>query len=570
MSQSGRSPFTRREFLEISAVAGFAMTLANGCASRQFEGTESSPDLFGSDKRGEDSQYDLVTKRPTYPQDPETLPPGKERKILVIGGGVAGLCAGIELAERGYKVTVRESESYLGGRLHTQKLSLPVGEFQVEHGLHMWFHQYYNFMDLLGKDRLNVVDKYFVDFNEVKFLFENYKPELIESKGFYPLNLVGIVVRSPNLNFLSAIGVVGALPEIVGFDYSRVMRDFDNMTLEEYATRRKVNKDFYNIVLKPAASVTLNDPKKVSAAEMLKFTNLYFLGHPKAFHRKVTKVDHGTAVINPMAARIREKGGQVLTSKPVKGLVIENGNVVGCVGESETYDGVILATCIPGAKTILGASIAKDPLSQKSLSELREGVAQMKVAPPYHMLRTWFDKPTNSDRPPYEACIETPDFSPIHLVGLFHMLEEECKTWAQKNNGSIIEYHLYNTPEFVGKTAEEIWESIKELAWKVTPELKDQGAVPLAHALGSYHNFTSYEVGQATLRLDVLSAREVNIKNLALCGDWINPALYQSALMECAASTGREAANMFLLDDRVREAIIRHPKTSGPGLLPKF
>ena len=38
---------------------------------------------------------------PLYDQDPLTLE-GRERSILVVGGGLAGLSAALELAERGY------------------------------------------------------------------------------------------------------------------------------------------------------------------------------------------------------------------------------------------------------------------------------------------------------------------------------------------------------------------------------------------------------------------------------------------------------------------------------------
>lgn len=580
--ENGMAHQSRRGFLgtgALSGLLGLSSQFLAACALRGLNPESTDQGLFDrknkETQRGDEWQFDAVTINPSNALAPKTLPKETKRSVLIVGGGIAGLSAGIELAERGYQVSVREAAPYLGGRLQTREEKLPVGIFKVEHGLHMWFYQYYNFLELLGKDRLDVLDKYFVDFKEVKFLFKEkeYKPELLKSEGAYPFNLLGIVLGSPNLNILSAMGVVGAMPEIVAYNFDRNENPkfgYDKITLAEYAKQRRVNKDFYNIVMEPAASVTLNDPDKVSAAEMLTFMQIYFLGHPKAFWRKVTTVDHGTAVIEPMAERIRKFGGTVTTGAPVKGLRFEGKRVVGCVGESETYDQVILACDIPGTKKVLAASTSDEATTQE-LKRFRNIVERMKIAPLYHILRVWFDKPTDPKRPFNESCIETPR-STIHLIGIFSMLEKECKDWAAKTGGSVVEYHLYNAPKTAGLakanlTAEEAWELIKDEANTILPELVN--AKTLAMTMGSFNNFTSYEVGQLTDRPDPTSARTVGIANLGLAGDWIRTG-YPSALMERAICTSREAVNVILAEDNVRKVTLRVPRSSGPGLMPKF
>ena len=562
----------RRKFLKsagslgtVTAVSSFAVFLKS-CESRMYNQNAASLDN-SLDTRGEDWEFDAVTIRPSNKADPVRLPDGIKRSVLIVGGGLAGLSAGMELAERGYQVTIKEAAAELGGRISTRTEKLSTGTFQVEHGLHMWFYQYYNFLDILGEKRLNLLDKYFVDFKEVAYQFANYKPEVIKSEGAYPFNLMSILLNSKNLNLMTAAGVLKGLPDLVGFDHSKVYEKYDNITFKEWATLKQINKDFYNIILQPAASVTLNDSDKVSAAEMLMYTNYYFLGHPRAFWRKVTNVDHATAVINPMANYIRQKGGVIKTNSPVAGFEIENGRVIGEKGENEIYDAVILATDIPGSKSILNGSSTADTQSANALKTLQGSVQALKVAPHYSMLRVWFDKPTDPNRPDVQRVIETPDFKPVHLLCLFHMLEKECQDWANANNGSIIEYHLYNTPELKGLSQEEVWKKVKPQSDKVLPELAD--AKPLAFTLKGYDNFTSFEVGQASIRPQSDSARAVGISNLGLAGDWISTN-YPSALMERAISTGRECANQILLDDRVRQVELRVAKSRGPGLFPKF
>lgn len=78
-----------------------------------------------------------TTIPPKNPNDPETLPAGEVRRALVIGGGLAGLSAALELADRGYLVTIKEKEDRIGGKLFSKPVEIFRNKtFQVEHGFH--------------------------------------------------------------------------------------------------------------------------------------------------------------------------------------------------------------------------------------------------------------------------------------------------------------------------------------------------------------------------------------------------------------------------------------------------
>lgn len=74
--------------------------------------------------------------RPLNPNDPERLPEGITKKVLIVGGGLAGLSAGLELVERGYDVTIKEKNEELGGRLMTEEIKVEGQTFHIEHGFH--------------------------------------------------------------------------------------------------------------------------------------------------------------------------------------------------------------------------------------------------------------------------------------------------------------------------------------------------------------------------------------------------------------------------------------------------
>jgi monoamine oxidase len=55
---------------------------------------------------------------------------GVNKSVLIIGGGMAGLSASLELLRRGYRITVLEAKQRFGGRIHT----IHSGELPIELG----------------------------------------------------------------------------------------------------------------------------------------------------------------------------------------------------------------------------------------------------------------------------------------------------------------------------------------------------------------------------------------------------------------------------------------------------
>lgn len=497
---------------------------------------------------------------PLYGNDPLTLE-GRDRSILVIGGGLAGLSASLELAERGYQVTLREASDVLGGRLATRNMSHHAGDFRVEHGLHMWFGNYHNFRDV--RARLGI-DQHFRAHHETHFTFRDYQDEILKSDPpSYPLNLIKLLERSPNLNLFSAFRQLGLLGDVLYYDHWSVYEQLDQITFEEWSKGR-VSKTFYDVLLQPAASVTLNDPLKISAAEMVMYMHFFMMSQPKAMWREVTTTDHGTAIIDPWATHLRTLGVQIELNRPCSGLRFQGDRVVGILDDERDYDGVILATSIPGTKKILSQSEAYSDSDWRleQFSKLSDRLMGLKVAPPYKVLRAWLDKPTQANR---TDILETPQHKPVNLIALFHLLEDESRTWAQRTGGSVLEFHLYADEKWGTASDLDAWRAAEPIMSELYPELR--GARLIDFTVGSYHDFTSFETGQGLLRPSADTPfMEYQLKGLAFAGDWV-ATQYPSALMERAVSTGREAANHFLLADRVRQAALTATARSGPGLL---
>jgi isorenieratene synthase len=215
---------------------------------------------------------------------------------------------------------------------------------------------------------------------------------------------------------------------------------------------------------------------------------------------------------------------------------------------------------VPGTKAILKGSQA-DAASTDELAKLRAVADPLQTAPPYHVLRVWLDKAPPAGTP---DVIESPQHKPIHLYCWTHQLEDESAEYAHRSGGSVLELHLYDTPELVGLTKEQVWDKVKGTFAELEPTMADAGVRGMV--LGRHHDFTSYETGQAGARPAPDAASAAGIDNLAFAGDWVRTD-YPSALMERAVATGREAANVALLRDDVRQVDVPHLRSRGPGLL---
>jgi isorenieratene synthase len=468
------------------------------------------------------------------------------------------MSAALELAERGYAVTIRESMDVLGGRLATPRLHTRAGEFAVEHGLHMWFDNYHTFKDI--RRRLGI-DRFFRPYREVYTIFRDYEPEVLQSEPpVYPINMVAMLQRSPNMNLFSAFRQLRMLPTITGYDHARVYERLDHLTFEEWMSGR-VSQTFADVFLRPASSVTLNDPSRISAAEMALYMHYFFIGQPRAMWREITTHDHATAILDPWRDRLLELGAQIELGRPCRGLRFADGRALGEVGTNERFDHVVLALDVPGLKSVVRGSVAYDEATEVGLQRLAERAGALEIAPPYKVMRLWFDRQPDPSR---WDVIETPQHHPINLLAQFHLMEAESAAWAERTGGSIIEAHLYANPMWGETRDEDVWSAIRPTFLEILPEMAD--ARILDSVVGSYHNFTSFAVGQGSIRPAHDTAQRDGLSNVGLAGDWVHTD-FPSALMERAVATGREAANLCLYADGVRAAPITMTSNHGPGLV---
>src|SRR6202049_3533140 len=71
------------------------------------------------------------------------------KDVIIIGGGFAGLSAGVALAEKGFRVALLEAKPSLGGRAYSFA-DAESGDF-VDNGQHVLMGCYTETLDFLGR-----------------------------------------------------------------------------------------------------------------------------------------------------------------------------------------------------------------------------------------------------------------------------------------------------------------------------------------------------------------------------------------------------------------------------------
>ena len=476
------------------------------------------------------------------------LPPGVHKQVAVIGAGLSGLIAALELTKLGYKVDIYEGTDFIGGRLGAKPSDTSPSGFW-EHGLHHFFNNVYDY--LMQKIEEVGADRYFEPVNEVLLEFENYGEEVLEAKpNAQLLNMLGIVWRSPNVTMWDAIKSAPGMLALFFYNHERVIRKFDHLTMEEYS-KGKIAKPFFDTFVKTVLTVSLNRTEDISAAQALHLMWTFFIRKPDAMLRVVPTDNHYTAIMQPFRDYLAEMGVKIHLGYRVNNLRLKGDRVTGLNfmnDQQVDLDYLVMTTDIRGTKEILAATQAQDPETNTNLERVRETVNKLRTAPPYVVARAYLlGKPENPDRP---DVIETPENQPVDLVFQAHKTEKSDTAWVKAAPAGedrwVIEVHAYDLGPTLAKKYEglrpkvkncsddELWQLILQLSdeelWgAIKEELRDiKGLSALADAppvadgglqIGRYFNFTGFQVGQGDRPAPFFA--EPNFSNLVVAGDWV-------------------------------------------------
>ena len=264
-----------------------------------------------------------------------------KKNICIIGAGIGGLAAGALLTKKGYKVTIFEKESLVGGRaLSFDPSSMTINEYK---NLLSRFHMNVPFSkpDLQTIFKKNMMKGYKLDLgyhaigggalaniNSILSEFDDHV-EILES-------YVGLIKENGyDFPFLSTADKLKIFPRILQllFASEKTMKQLDNVSITETINRYGQGKMRLILEIFSRSITTINNLDLISTGETFRSQrNLYKgskpVGYPKnglgSVHQKL--VDF-----------ITQNGSEINLEKPVKKIIINENKATGVVVGDKEY-----------------------------------------------------------------------------------------------------------------------------------------------------------------------------------------------------------------------------------------
>jgi isorenieratene synthase len=460
---------------------------------------------------------------------------GRAPKVVVIGGGIAGVSAAVVLAEHGVPVVLCEAGGRLGGRLGTDPHTLPDGTVQlVDHGFHGFFRQYYNWRRMLGRvsagttPLLHPLGSYPV--TSASWPAEDFS----RLPPAPPLSLLALTVRSPSLRLRELVHAdLGLGLNLLRFDPDQTYTRLDQISAEEFLTALRLTDRARAMLFNVFAHSFFNDAESMSAAELVAMFHFFFLGNPEGLGMDAPHADYQTAIWAPLTRYLGQRGADIRTGTPVTSVDREPAGrwqVRLDAGAALTADEVVIAADARAAARILGASApatAGDP-------RLAAVAAEPRTGPPYAVARYWLDGDAGPARAQFTSIA---DPGLLDSVTLYHRFEAGARRWHERTGGSVVELHAYACP--AGVSADVLGTQMLAELRVLWPELSGLNLIDQRCRVGA--DAAGFPVGAHGTTPGV----RTEVPGLTLAGDWV-AAPFPCALMERAAATGIIAANTIL------------------------
>jgi len=305
-------------------------------------------------------------------------------EVLIIGGGFAGLAAGVALSEGGCRVLLLEQKPYLGGRARSF-IDSTTG-CVVDNGQHLLmgcYHATLRFLATIGTlDRVR-----FQPHLTLHFLDRDGRLSLLQGRALpSPWHLLLGVLCSGSFDFGEKLQVLRfgkALRRAEGARYGA-----ERLSVSEWLTKlgqaERLQRNFWDLLCIAALN---EDPNLASAALFEHVLRLALFTSPDDSRIGIPCVGLSDMYVDAAAAYIRAKGGRVECGKGVAGLLVSERRCRGVLlssGEQIEAENVLSAVpCFQLAALLPEELLRREPFFASAVSLLPAPIISINL---------WYDR----------------------------------------------------------------------------------------------------------------------------------------------------------------------------------
>ena len=261
---------------------------------------------------------------------------------MVVGGGLAGLAAGLRLAESGRIVEVIETRPRLGGR--ATSFEDPRSGRVLDNCQHVVLGCCTNLLDFY--ERVGVLDE--IEWHR-EFFWANppHSPDRLAMAGLpAPLHLAAGFLRQRRLGLAEKLRIAQALRIMMARGRRWRVREGDRTFLDVLSelgqTAREVEQ-FWSPVIVSACNLEVDE---VAASHALQVIQEGFLAHRFAAAMGLARGSL-LSLYDPARRRIEEAGGTIRTGVSAKALAFDGRRVTGVVTDEGVVEAAAVVSAVP-------------------------------------------------------------------------------------------------------------------------------------------------------------------------------------------------------------------------------
>jgi squalene-associated FAD-dependent desaturase len=440
----------------------------------------------------------------------------RERDVIIIGGGFAGLAAGVALAETGYQVTVVEKRSRLGGRASSY-VDQTTGEV-LDNGQHVFLRAYQSTIRFLAT--IGTLDQ---------LAFQRRLSLEVVGPSGRRTRFAAAPLPAP-WHAAWGLALASGLPwqsrrrglALGAHLWGRGDSDTAGLTVSQWLDRHDQPSAIRDHLWHPLAIAALNEHPDVAAATPFAVVLSNAFGRRAAWSAVgVPRTGFGPLYTAAAHAFIERRGGRVMTGQAASGLRILRGRVTDVVlSDGSALAGTWFVSAIPYV------NLSEVLPSEVQLGHIPFLATQGLVSSPIISVYLWFDRPI-LDRP---------------FVGMtgttWQWAFDRRALLGQPGNDGHVALVMSAAHAFITRSTDELVDlALQDLR---TCFHAAQGAM-LRHrvVIKEPHATFSPRVGSDRFRPD----HRTPLENFFLAGDWTRTGL--PASIEGAVQSGYRCADLI-------------------------